>query len=54
MNSGLQCLSHIELLTKYFITKEYLKDINVDNPLGTHGELSTEYAKMIKNLWLGT
>jgi ubiquitin carboxyl-terminal hydrolase 4/11/15 len=54
MNSGLQCLSHIEPLTKYFITKEYLKDINVDNPLGTHGELSTEYAKMIKNLWLGT
>lgn len=53
MNSGLQCLSHIEPLTQYFLSNQYLKDINADNPLGTHGELSTEYAKMIKNLWLG-
>lgn len=53
MNSGLQCLSHIKELTEYFLSGKYLKEINKTNPLGTHGELSTEYAKMIKNLWLG-
>lgn len=40
MNSGLQCLSHISELTDYFLSEKYLKDVNVDNPLGTHGELS--------------
>lgn len=52
MNSGLQCLSHIKELTDYFLTKKYINDINAENPLGTQGELSREYAKMIKNLWL--
>jgi ubiquitin carboxyl-terminal hydrolase 4/11/15 len=53
MNSGLQCLSHIDLLTEYFLSGKYVQDINKTNPLGTKGELSTEYAKMIKKLWLG-
>ena len=53
MNSGLQCLSHIKELTDYFLSGEYQKHINKTNPLGTQGELSLEYAKMIKNLWLG-
>ena len=53
MNSGLQCLSHIQLLTDYFLSGQYLPHINKGNPLGTQGELSAEYAKMVKNLWLG-
>jgi len=53
MNSGLQCLSHIKELTDYFLTGKYIHDINEKNPLGTQGELSKEYAKMIKSLWLG-
>ncbi len=54
MNSGLQCLSHIMELTRYFLEDKYLKDINKNNPLGTGGALSIAYAKMIKNLWMGT
>lgn len=53
MNSGLQCLSHIKALTDFFLSGQYLKEVNKTNPLGTHGELSLEYAKMIKHLWLG-
>ena len=54
MNSGLQCLSHVKLLTDYFLSGKYLPDINKTNVLGTQGELSTEYAKMIKHLWLSS
>ena len=30
MNSAIQCLSNTLLLTDYFLTKNYLKDINKD------------------------
>lgn len=35
MNTCLQCLSNIWELTNYFITNEFIKDINRDNRLGT-------------------
>lgn len=54
MNSGLQCLSHIAWLSEFFLSGGYINDINKDNPLGTKGQLSTHYAKMIRNLWFGT
>ena len=54
MNSGLQCLSHIMELTNYFLENKYLQEINKENPLGTGGELSKAYAKMLQNLWMGT
>lgn len=54
MNSGLQCLSHVMELTKYFLEDKYLKEINKNNPLGTGGELSIAYGKMLKNLWMGS
>ena len=53
MNSGLQCCSHIPELSYYFLTNEFADDINKDNPLGTGGELSNHYAKVIKQLWYG-
>lgn len=53
MNSGLQCLSHVLALTDFFLSDRYLADVNKTNKLGTQGELSAEYAKMVKNLWLG-
>lgn len=34
MNSCLQCLSHTELLSLYFLSKKYKSEINLDNPLG--------------------
>ncbi|KAG7395625.1 hypothetical protein PHYBOEH_003425 [Phytophthora boehmeriae] len=54
MNSALQCLSHVELLTRYFLSNEYKKDVNRDNPLGTGGNLAAEYDALLKELWFGT
>lgn len=54
MNSGLQCLSHITELTQYFLEDKYINEINKENKLGTKGELSTAYAKLLKNLWMGS
>lgn len=34
MNSALQCLSNTFELTSYFLTREFEKDVNKDNPLG--------------------
>ncbi|ETI51315.1 hypothetical protein L917_04998 [Phytophthora nicotianae] len=54
MNSALQCLSHVELLTRYFLSNQYKKDLNRDNPLGTGGNLAEEYDALLKELWFGT
>uniref|UniRef100_M4BGP8 Ubiquitin carboxyl-terminal hydrolase n=1 Tax=Hyaloperonospora arabidopsidis (strain Emoy2) TaxID=559515 RepID=M4BGP8_HYAAE len=54
MNSALQCLSHVELLTRYFLSNKYKKDLNHDNPLGTGGNLAAEYDVLLKELWFGT
>ncbi|KAL7692237.1 putative Zinc finger, MYND-type, peptidase C19, ubiquitin-specific peptidase, DUSP [Plasmopara halstedii] len=54
MNSALQCLSHVEILTRYFLSNKYKKDLNPDNPLGTGGNLAAEYDALLKDLWFGT
>lgn len=54
MNSSLQCLSHTNPLIDFFTTQKYKADVNIDNPLGTKGELAEEYAKLVKELWSGT
>ena len=53
MNTGLQCLSNCELLTKYIIGKYYEKDINKNNPIGSQGEIVEKYAQLINHIWLG-
>lgn len=35
MNSALQCLSNVSPLTEYFLSNKYIKDLNLDNPIGT-------------------
>ena len=54
MNSGLQCLSNTEELTKYFLFGYYKKELNRKNPLGLGGKLATAYAKLLKSMWQGT
>lgn len=54
MNTSLQCLSNCYELTKYFLTKTYLKHINVKNPIGTKGILARAYGNLLKHLWYGT
>lgn len=51
MNSGLQCLSNCQELTKYFLLNLYSREINVNNPLGQQGRLAKEYASLIHTLW---
>lgn len=51
MNSTLQCLAHTDILREYFLSNDYLKDLNKNNPLGTGGEMATEFAKLLKQMW---
>jgi ubiquitin C-terminal hydrolase len=51
MNSTLQCLSNTEELRRYFLSGDYLKDLNIDNPLGTGGELATQFARLLGEMW---
>ena len=53
MNTGLQCLSNCELLTKYILGNFYEKFINKENPIGSQGEIIEKYAQLIKHLWYG-
>ena len=51
MNSTIQCLAHTEPIRRYFLSGEYKKDLNRDNPLGTGGELATQFAMLMAELW---
>ena len=53
MNSGLQCLSNCQELTKYFLLGLHKKDINKENPLGQKGFLALTYAELLEDLWRG-
>jgi ubiquitin carboxyl-terminal hydrolase 4/11 len=51
MNSGVQCLSNTPELCEYILNDTYKADINIDNPLGTKGELVSKFAHLLKRLW---
>lgn len=51
MNSTLQCLAHTQPLQRYFLTGAYVADLNRDNPLGTGGELATQFAQLLAEMW---
>ncbi|OEU18766.1 cysteine proteinase, partial [Fragilariopsis cylindrus CCMP1102] len=51
MNSTLQCLAHTEPIRRYFLSGEYKNDLNRDNPLGTGGELATQFAILMGEMW---
>ena len=53
MNTGLQCLSNCELLTKYFLEDYYKDFINKENPIGSNGEIVEKYSQLIHHLWYG-
>ena len=54
MNSGLQCLSNIPELTKFFLFGLYKSQINKSNPMGMGGKLAQAYATLIKEMWQGS
>ena len=51
MNSALQCLSNSRLLTEYFFSGSWRKELNTSNPLGMRGELAETYAGLLTRLW---
>ena len=53
MNTGLQCLSNCELLTKFFLSDIYKNYINKENPIGSQGEIVDQYSKLIHHIWYG-
>ena len=53
MNSSLQCLSNTLDLTKYFLLKCFLNDINRGNRLGSNGSVANEYYDLIYSMWCG-
>ncbi|KAJ9446023.1 Ubiquitin carboxyl-terminal hydrolase 10 [Diplonema papillatum] len=53
MNSALQCTNACEKLTRYYLSGRYAADINKKNPLGSHGRLAEEYAKLMRAMWSG-
>lgn len=51
MNSALQCLSHCEELTKFFLLKFHQNDINSKSNFGSGGQIANSYYELITNLW---
>ena len=51
MSSALQCLVHSPLLKEYFISNKFRSHLNVQNPLGTKGVLTQEFASLIESMW---
>ena len=48
MNSTIQCLSNFELLTKYFLSSYYKKEINSTSKFSSGGNIATSYAKLLE------
>ena len=53
MNSALQCLSHCEYLTLYFLNNSYKHEINSNTKYGSGGEIANGYGSLVRELWLG-
>ena len=53
MNSALQCLSHTQPLTEYFLYFNWQKEINLDNPLGMSGKIAEAYGALVTLMWRG-
>ena len=51
MNSAIQCLSNCELLTKYFLSSYYKKEINSTSKFSSGGNIATSYAELLEKLW---
>ncbi|OCH87381.1 UCH-domain-containing protein [Obba rivulosa] len=51
MNSALQCLTHTQELTDYFLTGVYEDELNFDNPLGMHGQIAQAFGALLRRIW---
>lgn len=53
MNSALQFLSNLKILSVYFLQNRYLSKLNLSssNKDGSYGYLTCSYADLLKRLW---
>ena len=51
MNSILSAFAHSPLITAYFLSSSYLKEINRTNPLGWNGRIAEEYGSLLQQYW---
>ncbi|KAF4705046.1 hypothetical protein FOZ63_017969, partial [Perkinsus olseni] len=50
MNAALQCLLHTPFLCDYFLDFDRIK-LNLDNPMGSHGEVAREFHQVCSRMW---
>ncbi|KAK6199323.1 peptidase C19, ubiquitin C-terminal hydrolase 2 [Scheffersomyces amazonensis] len=48
MNSALQCLLHVPEINYYFYYNLYKQELNLDNPLGNHGDIANVFGNLLK------
>lgn len=53
LNTAIQCLNHIELLSQYFLQDDFMRDLNRANPLGSGGNVAQAYSHLLKSMWGG-
>lgn len=51
MNSALQCIRAVEELTKYFLSGEFVEEVNYENFLGHKGEVANAYAHLLNMIY---
>ncbi|KAK9477267.1 hypothetical protein V1514DRAFT_334340 [Lipomyces japonicus] len=51
MNSALQCITHVEELTRYFLADAYRSELNPSNPLGMDGKVASAYAQLVHTIF---
>lgn len=54
MNSSLQALLHTEPLVEYFLSKAYLRHLNLQSTHGFKGRLATSFGRLAQELWCTT
>ncbi|KAI9591430.1 hypothetical protein BDF19DRAFT_455205 [Syncephalis fuscata] len=53
MNSVIQCISSTLPLARFFLNGNFKRHINYENPHGSHGALSDQFARLIRAIWEG-
>jgi ubiquitin carboxyl-terminal hydrolase 4/11/15 len=51
MNSALQSLSNCLPLTRFFLDKHFVTQVNFKNALGTEGKMPYFYGQLLNELW---
>ena len=54
INAALQCVFNAVPLTDYFLTGVFMEEVNLENRLGTKGEVAAAFAEVLEAQWLQT